>query len=63
MPLTPKQMINLLEDNGYRFIRQNGSHRMFEDAEGKKVVVPVHSKDLKKGTEQQILKTAGIKLK
>lgn len=62
MPLTSKQMIKLLEKNGFEFVRQNGSHRMYENSKtNKKVVVPIHDKDLKKGTEQKILKDAGLK--
>lgn len=62
MPLTPKEMVKLLKENGFIEIRQKGSH-LFMTNEGTKrtVVVPIHSKDLKKGTEQQILKGAGLK--
>ena len=62
MPLTSKQMIKLLKDNGFEEIRQNGSHKFFENEKtGKMTSVPYHSKDLKKGIEQAILKQAGIK--
>jgi len=62
MPLTPKQMIKLLKENGFIEIRSNGSHRFFENPKTKKTTtVPVHCKDLKKGTEQKILKDAGLK--
>ena len=29
MPMTPKQMIKLLKDNGFVEVRQNGSHKFF----------------------------------
>lgn len=62
MPLTSKEMIKLLENNGFVCKRQNGSHKMFINPQtNKQVVVPVHCKDLKKGTEQKILKDAGLK--
>jgi predicted RNA binding protein YcfA (HicA-like mRNA interferase family) len=62
MPMTPKQMIKLLEENGFKEIRQDGSHKFFKNSEtGKTTTVPYHSKDLKKGTEQKILKDAGLK--
>ena len=62
MPLTPKEMIKLLESNGFDFERQNGSHRMYKNPKtNKTTVVPMHSKELKKGTEQKILKDAGLK--
>ena len=30
MPMTPKQMITLLEENGFKEIRQDGSHKFFK---------------------------------
>jgi predicted RNA binding protein YcfA (HicA-like mRNA interferase family) len=62
MPMTPKEMIKHLEKNGFECIRQNGSHKFFKNkTTGKVTTVPFHSKELKKGTEQQILKDAGLK--
>ncbi|MBQ8836251.1 MAG: type II toxin-antitoxin system HicA family toxin [Clostridia bacterium] len=62
MPLTPKEMIQLLESNGFICVRQNGSHMFFKNAQtGKATTVPFHSKELKKGLEQRILKDAGLK--
>lgn len=62
MPMTAKEMIKLLKANGFEEVRQNGSHKVFENKEtGKIAIVPYHSKDLKKGTEQNILKQAGLK--
>ncbi len=62
MPMTPREMIRLLEANGFRLERSNGSHHFFRNEEtGQTTTVPKHSKDLKKGTEQKILKDAGLK--
>ena len=62
MPMTPKEMAKILKANGFVEMRQNGSHKIFENKEtGKIAVVPFHSKDLKKRTEQNILKQAGLK--
>lgn len=62
MPMTAKQMIKLLKENGFVEVRQNGSHKFFINKETKRsTVVPCHSKDLKKGTEESILKQAGLK--
>ena len=62
MPLTPKEMVKLLEKNGFETISQNGSHIKMRNAKtGKQVIVPMHGKDLKKGLEQGILKQAGLK--
>lgn len=62
MPLTPKEMCRLLEQNGFVCIRSNGSHRMYSNPVTKKsTVVTYHAKDLKPGLEKSILKQAGIK--
>ena len=62
MPMTPKQMIKLLESNGFRQTHSNGSHFFFRNDETHRTTtVPVHAKDLKKGTENIILKAAGLK--
>ena len=62
MPMTPREMIKLLEANGFQFVSANGSHYKYKNpATGKQTVVPMHAKDLKKGTEQNILKLAGLK--
>ena len=37
MPLTPKEMCRLLEQNGFVCIRSNGSHRMYSNPVTKKV--------------------------
>ena len=59
-----KEIEKLVINNGWFFVRQNGSHRIYkhETLIGI-VVIPFHSsKDLPKGTEQSIFKKAGIKL-
>lgn len=62
MPMTPKEIVKLLESNGFRFVGANGSHRKYVNpGTGKTVIVPFHAKELKKGTEQGILKQAGLK--
>ena len=62
MPMKPKEMIKLLQKNGFIKISQNGSHvKMLNQETGIKTIVPVHSKDLKKGIENTILKQAGLK--
>ena len=62
MPMTSREMIKLLEANGFYKVRSNGSHFFFRnDKTGKTTTVPRHTEDLKKGTEQKILKDAGLK--
>lgn len=54
-----KKVIRLLEKEGFRFVRQKGSHRLYKKGE-LRVTVPYHNKDLKPGTLHNILKQAGI---
>jgi mRNA interferase HicA len=58
---TPKKLIKILRKHGFQFIRQNGSHAVFKNFNDKtKVVVPIHNRDIPKGTAIAILKDAGI---
>ena len=62
MPMTPREMIKHLKKNGFEEVSQNGSHVKLRNPEtGKTVIVPYHSKAMKKGLEQGILKQAGLK--
>ncbi len=62
MPMTSKEMIKLLKKNGFAIVSQNGSHvKMTNLDSNKTVIIPYHSKDLKKGMETAILKQAGLK--
>lgn len=62
MPLSSKEMLQLLKINGFEIISQNGSHiKLRNPSTARTVIVPYHSKDLKKGMEQAILKQAGLK--
>ncbi len=62
MPLTPREMLKLLQQNGFIQVGQNGSHIKMRNLQtGKQTEVPYHSQTLKKGLEQAILKKAGLK--
>jgi len=59
--LTPKELIKILENNGFVLKRIHGSHHYYiHSVTGKITVVPMHNKDLAKGTLHAILKQAGI---
>lgn len=61
MKLTAKHLIKILENHGFLFKRAKGSHHVYYKAETKTtVIVPVHSKDMPKGTFYAILRQAGI---
>ncbi len=62
MPMTPREMIKHLKQNGFEIVSQNGSHiKMKNSKTNLQTIIPYHSKSLKKGLEQQILKQAGLK--
>ena len=59
--LTPEKIIKALEREGFVLDRIKGSHHIYYHPETKRrVVVPLHKKDLPKGTLLEILKQAGI---
>ncbi|MFN8343605.1 MAG: type II toxin-antitoxin system HicA family toxin [Spirosomataceae bacterium] len=61
MDLSARRLIKILEENGFLLKRTRGSHHIFYHPESQLTVpVPVHGKDLKKGTFLGILKEAGI---
>jgi len=59
--MKPRELVQLLESNGFIFIRQSGSHAIYKKADSKIVVVPIHSRDIPTGTLNGILKDAGLK--
>lgn len=52
--LTPKQIASILERIGFAFVRQKGSHRIYVK-ENRQIVVPMHGKTLKRGTQMNII--------
>ena len=59
---TCKELVNLIEQNGWYFVRQTGSHSHYKHPVKQGLVtVPVHNRDIKKGTANSILKQAGLK--
>ena len=61
--MKPRELVRILEKDGYVFVRQSGSHAIYKKAGKKIIVVPIHSKDIPKGTLNAILKDAGLKNK
>jgi predicted RNA binding protein YcfA (HicA-like mRNA interferase family) len=61
MNQSPQHLIKLLETHDFLLKRSKGSHHIFYNPISNiTVVVPVHNKDIKKGTFLAILKQAGI---
>ena len=45
MPMTPKEIVRLLEQNGFVFVSSSGSHRKYHNpTTGKTTIVPFHAK-------------------
>ena len=59
--MKPKELIKQLQQNGFVFVRQSGSHAIYKKSEDVMVVVPMHNRDIPTGTLNGILKDAGLK--
>jgi len=59
--MKPKELVKLVEKEGFIFIRQSGSHAIYKKVDHKIIVIPIHSKDIPTGTLNSILKDAGLK--
>lgn len=59
--VTPKQLIRVLERHGWQVHRIRGSHHILIHPERRQgVTVPVHNKELKRGTLGSILRSTGL---
>ena len=58
-----RELIKLIEDDGWYHIKTKGSHRQFKHPtkEGKVTVPGKMGKDVPKGTRNSVLKQAGLK--
>jgi predicted RNA binding protein YcfA (HicA-like mRNA interferase family) len=58
---TAKELRNIIEAAGWHLVRHKGSHAQFKHPSIKGLTtVPLHDKDMKKGTAASILRQAGI---
>jgi predicted RNA binding protein YcfA (HicA-like mRNA interferase family) len=62
MPLTVREMLKLIEDDGWYLVSTRGSHRQYRHPtkKGRVTVAGKPSKTLPPGTERSILRQAGI---
>lgn len=59
--LTAQDFVRVLKRLGFELHRQKGSHAIYKDSSGRRVVVPIHSGiTLKPGTFAGMLKDAGL---
>lgn len=57
----PRQLIKRFEKAGYVIDRQKGNHViLYHPKEHKRLTIPLHVKDLPKGTLLSIIKQAGL---
>ena len=61
MPMKPAKMVRKLKKAGFVEAPKEGGHRRFVHPDGRMTEVPMHAKELKKGTQEAILKQAGLK--
>ena len=57
-PLKSREITRVLEKMGFKEHRQKGSHKIFKK-ENLRVTVPIHNRDLKKGTIRSIVGQSG----
>lgn len=55
-----RDLIKLLETNGFSKVRDNGNHTIYKAADKRAVQVPRH-REVNENTANQILKDAGLK--
>lgn len=61
--LTPTEILKILLKNGFFIDRIKGSHHiLINQVTNTRVVIPMHKKDLPKGTLYEIIKQSGLKI-
>ena len=59
--VTPREAIRALERCGRALDRVKGSHQVFRHPDRRhRIVVPMHARDLAKGTLHQIIEASGV---
>jgi predicted RNA binding protein YcfA (HicA-like mRNA interferase family) len=63
MPMTVRDMIKLIEADGWEWVATRGSHRQYKHPSkaGRVTVAGKRRDDIAPGTENSILKQAGLK--
>lgn len=60
--MKPREVEQIIKENGWVLLRQQGSHRIYaHPQESGMVVIPWHNKDLPAGTLHSILRQARIR--
>ncbi len=61
MAYTAKQAEKDAKSLGFKEISQKGSHKKMRHADGRTVIIPVHTGDLSLGVEHTVKKSLGLK--
>jgi len=56
---TPKQLIGVFIKTGFSIDHQSGSHVVLRHPDGRRAVIAMHNRELKRGTLMGIIKQAG----
>jgi len=59
----PRVCIEKLKRAGYLIDHQTGSHVILRNETGRRLVVPFHAKDMKRGLLLSIIKEAGLSIR
>ncbi|MEK7161869.1 MAG: type II toxin-antitoxin system HicA family toxin [Patescibacteria group bacterium] len=54
--VSPKKLVKLLLRLGFEHKHTVGSHQVFKHPDGRRAVIPMHNRDIPKGTLMAILK-------
>ena len=54
------EVIRVLEQHGFVFVSQKGSHTKYRNATGRSAIVPHPKKELPIGTTRSIIRQAGL---
>lgn len=58
--ITPLKLLKVLEKVGFKNVGGSGSHCVMKHADGRRTTIPMHGKDIPKGTLLAILRDAEI---
>ena len=58
--LSSREVVRLLDEHGFVFVSQRGSHQKFRDPSGRTVIVPADRREIPVGTIISIIKQSGL---
>ena len=58
--VTPQKLLKILESLGFVHVHGSGSHKVMKHSDGRRTTIPMHGKDIPKGTLLAILRDVEI---